>query len=116
VWEGSVERSCEPMNKNWIEGAAEQGERAKFREALVIKRGGVDPAVVQGRSAFLPGEISPRARKGDGVEPEREVSSGHSSRGNPAKGQTRRSVQGHGDAKGKASDACASGAGGRYTR
>ena len=34
-----MERSCEPMNKNWIEGAAEQGERAKFREALVIKAG-----------------------------------------------------------------------------
>jgi len=32
-----VERSCEPMNKNRIEGAAEQGERAKNREALVIK-------------------------------------------------------------------------------
>jgi hypothetical protein len=28
VWEGSVERSCEPMNKNRIEGVAEQGERA----------------------------------------------------------------------------------------
>jgi len=27
----------EPMNKNRIEGAAEQGERAKDREALVIK-------------------------------------------------------------------------------
>ena len=27
------------MNKNWIEGAAEQGERAKLREALVIKAG-----------------------------------------------------------------------------
>ena len=37
MWEGSVERSCEPMNKNRIEGAAEQGERAKNREALVIK-------------------------------------------------------------------------------
>ncbi|WP_202944893.1 hypothetical protein [Pseudoxanthomonas spadix] len=37
VWEGSVERSCEPMNKNRIEGAAEQGERARNREALVIK-------------------------------------------------------------------------------
>ena len=30
-------RSCEPMNKNRIEGAAEQGERARNREALVIK-------------------------------------------------------------------------------
>jgi hypothetical protein len=25
------------MNKNWIEGATEQGERARNREALVIK-------------------------------------------------------------------------------
>jgi len=45
VWGGSVERSCGPMNKNRIEGAAEQslprtrsgGERANDREALVIK-------------------------------------------------------------------------------
>lgn len=28
---------CEPMDKNRIEGAAEQGERAHNREALVIK-------------------------------------------------------------------------------
>ena len=32
-----MERSCEPMDKNRIEGVAEQGERARFREALVIK-------------------------------------------------------------------------------
>lgn len=32
-----MERSCEPMNKNRIEGAGEQGERANNREALVIK-------------------------------------------------------------------------------
>jgi hypothetical protein len=25
------------MDKNWIGGAAEQGERATFREALVVK-------------------------------------------------------------------------------
>jgi len=37
VWEGSVERSCGPMNKNRIEGVADQGERANNREALVIK-------------------------------------------------------------------------------
>jgi hypothetical protein len=37
VWGGSVERSCEPMNKNRIAGAAEQGERAVNREALVTK-------------------------------------------------------------------------------
>ena len=27
-WEGSVERNCEPMDKNRIEGDADQGERA----------------------------------------------------------------------------------------
>jgi len=33
-----VERSCGPMNKKRIEGIADQGERAKDREALVTKR------------------------------------------------------------------------------
>ncbi|GAB2865411.1 hypothetical protein GCM10027277_37940 [Pseudoduganella ginsengisoli] len=28
LWGGSVERNCEPMNKNRIGGAAKQGERA----------------------------------------------------------------------------------------
>ena len=37
MWGGSVERNGEPMNKHRIEGAAEQGERARKREALVIK-------------------------------------------------------------------------------
>jgi len=37
VWEGSAERSCEPMNKNRIKGGADQGERAVERKALVIK-------------------------------------------------------------------------------
>jgi len=37
MWEGSVERNCGPMNKNRIEGAANQGERAQDREALVIE-------------------------------------------------------------------------------
>ena len=32
-----MERSCGPMNKNRIEGAAYQGERARDREALVAK-------------------------------------------------------------------------------
>ena len=32
-----MERTCEPMDKNRIEGAVEQGERARNREALVIK-------------------------------------------------------------------------------
>ena len=32
-----MERSCGPMNKNRIQGAADQGERANDREALVTK-------------------------------------------------------------------------------
>ena len=32
-----MELSCEPMDKNRIEGATEQGERATNREALAIK-------------------------------------------------------------------------------
>ena len=32
-----MERNCEPMDKNRIEGAAEQGKRASNREVLVIK-------------------------------------------------------------------------------
>jgi hypothetical protein len=42
--------------------------------------GGVNPAAVRGRIAFLAGEISPCARKGDGDDPAREVSRGRSSR------------------------------------
>jgi len=34
---GGVERNCKPMNKNWIEGVAEQDERVRFCEALVFK-------------------------------------------------------------------------------
>ena len=32
-----MDRSCVPMNKNRIEGGADQGERARNREALVTK-------------------------------------------------------------------------------
>lgn len=32
-----MERNCEPMDKNRIEGVADQGERARNRKALVIK-------------------------------------------------------------------------------
>jgi len=57
---GSVERNCEPMGKNRIEGAAEQGEWAMNREALLIKAKWrqSDGCAVK-RSAFLPGKISP---------------------------------------------------------
>jgi hypothetical protein len=36
-WGGSVDRNRGPMNKNWIRSAADQGERAMNREALVTK-------------------------------------------------------------------------------
>lgn len=32
-----MERNCEPMYKNRIEGVADQGERAMDREAFVVK-------------------------------------------------------------------------------
>ena len=32
-----MEQNCEPMDKNRIEGVAEQSEWATFHEALVIK-------------------------------------------------------------------------------
>ena len=35
MWEGSVERNCEPMDKNRIEGVAEQGERAIYATAVL---------------------------------------------------------------------------------
>lgn len=36
-WGGSVERICGPMDKNRIEGGADQGERSRVREAFVVK-------------------------------------------------------------------------------
>ena len=37
MWGGSVERNREPMDKNRIGGAAEQGEQANDCEAFVVK-------------------------------------------------------------------------------
>lgn len=37
LWRGSVERNCEPIDKNRMEGVAEQGEAVQLSEALVIK-------------------------------------------------------------------------------
>jgi len=36
-WEGSVERNRRPTYRNRIRGVADQGERAKDREALMVK-------------------------------------------------------------------------------
>jgi hypothetical protein len=79
-WGGSVERICEPMNKNRIEGAAEQGERAHNREALVDKAkwrrfGG---CAVKER-VLTWGDLA-LCLKGRRCESEREVSKGRSSR------------------------------------
>jgi len=68
------------MNKNRIEGAGEQGERANGREALVIKAQAACVLTRGDPALWLKGQ------RGDA---EREVSRGRSSR--EAKGRTRRS-------------------------
>lgn len=81
MWGGSAERSCEPMNKNRIEGAAEQGERANDREALVIKaRWRRSGGCAVKECVLTRGDLALRL-KGRRPEPEREVSRGRSSAG-----------------------------------
>ena len=90
MWEGSVERSCEPMNKKRIEGVAEQGERAKYREALVIKARWRKSGGCAVKECVLTwGDLASwlKGRRGD---TERGVSSGHSSCLYGAKGQRNR--------------------------
>ena len=74
-----MDRSCGPMNKNRIEGVAEQGERARDREALVTKvrwrrsggRAVKECVLTWGDLALCP--------KGRRCKSEREVSRGRSS-------------------------------------
>ena len=74
-----MERSCEPMNKNRIEGAAKQGERARFREALVIKaRWRKSGGCAAKECGLTRGDLA-LCLKGRRHEPEREVSRGRSS-------------------------------------
>ena len=86
---------CEPMDKNRIEGAAEQGERAKDREPLVIKAmwrksgGHAEKECVLTRGELA---LCLKGRRGN---TEREVSKGHSSRNAGTKGRTRRSALRH---------------------
>ena len=79
MWGGSVERSCEPMNKNCIEGVVEQGERAMNRKALVTKarRRKCDGKCDEGVRAYL--GISRLMGESPTAVPEREVSRGRSS-------------------------------------
>ena len=44
-----MERTCGPMNKNRIQGGADQGERARFRKAFVVKD---QPARFGGRTTM----------------------------------------------------------------
>ena len=84
-----MERNCEPMNKNRIEGAAEQGERAKNREALVIKARRRRSGGCAVKECVLTwGDLASRP-KGRRRKVEREVSKGRSSPGLAgAKGRT----------------------------
>ena len=118
-----MERSCEPMDKNRIEGAAEQGERAMHREALVIKARWRKSGGCAAKECVLTrGDLAlwVKARR---PTPEREVSRGRVARvagrrgwSKRAKGRTRVSDQGSGDVKGHASDAGAIRAGRSSTR
>jgi hypothetical protein len=88
-----VERSCEPMNKNRIEGAVEQGERAKNREALVIKARRRRSGGCAAKECVLTrGDLAlwVKARR---LLPEREVSRGRSS---PSRGPLRQDQKGEG--------------------
>lgn len=81
-----MERSCEPMNKNRIEGAAEQGERARDRKALVIKARWRKSGGCAAKECVLTrGDLALRL-KGRRLLPEREVSRGRSS---PSRGPLR---------------------------
>ena len=75
-----MDRTCEPMNKNWIRGVVSQGERAGIREALVTKGMWRRSSGCAGTESVLTwGDLALRL-KGRRVHPEREVSKGRTSR------------------------------------
>jgi hypothetical protein len=79
-WEGSVKRICEPMNKNRIEGVAEQGERANYREALVVKAKRRRSGGCAVKECVLTwGDLALRLKGRRKKKSEREVSRGRSS-------------------------------------
>jgi hypothetical protein len=88
-----VERSCEPMNKNRIEGDAEQGERAKDREALVIKARRRRSGGCAAKECVLTRGGLASCLKGRRCPPEREVSRGRSS---PSRGPLRQNQKDEG--------------------
>ena len=74
-----MERSCEPMDKNRIEGGAEQGERAMNRKALVIKARRRRSGGCAAKECVLTRGDLALCLKGRRLLPEREVSRGRSS-------------------------------------
>ncbi len=74
-----MDRSCEPMNKNRIEGAAEQGEWAMNHEALVIKAKRCRSGGCAVKECVLTWGDLALCLKGQRHLSEREVSRGHSS-------------------------------------
>ena len=85
--------SCEPMDKNRIKGAAEQGERATIREALVIKAKRCKSGGCAAKECVLTwGDLALRLKGRRWFLPEREVSRGRSSCHVGAKGRTSRRI------------------------
>ena len=74
-----MERICEPMDKNRIEGGAGQGERARNREALVVKARRRKSGGCAEKECVLTWRDLASCLKGRRWKPEREVSRGHSS-------------------------------------
>src|SRR5690242_16232060 len=70
--------NCEPMNKNRIEGTAEQGERAKNREVLAIKAKWCRSGGCAMKECVLTWGDLASCLKGRQCKLEREVSSGRS--------------------------------------
>ena len=88
---GSVERIREPMNKNWIQGGAVQGERASDREAVMDK--GLcrkSSGCAEKVGVLTWGDLASRLKGRRVHATEREVSRGHSRprRETPPKGRT----------------------------
>jgi hypothetical protein len=74
-----VNRSREPMNKNRIQGDADQGERAKIRETLVVKGRQRRFGGCAVKDCVLTWGDLASCLKGRRRQPEREVSRGRSS-------------------------------------
>ena len=85
--------NCEPMNKNRIEGAAKQGERAMNRKALVIKAKWRRCGGCAMKECVLTWGDLALCLKGRRCELEREVSRGRSS---PRRSPLREKTEGEG--------------------